>query len=224
MITLNVEQGSAAWLAVRRGIPTASQFDKLITAKKLQPSEQAPKYRNLLLAEWLLGANLDEDASQFMERGSALEEGAFDFYEMRQDVDVERVGFVLRDDRRTGCSPDGLVGADGGLELKCPSPQVHLGYLLDGMGDAYKAQVQGCLLICEREWWDWLSYHPTLPPVLVRCYRDEPFLKALSGILNAFCDHLAAMREELKRRGFEPAGSVEDLALIEQLVGGVPQR
>jgi len=205
VITLDVPQGGAAWLAARRGLPTASQFHRLITAKKLQPSEQAVGYRNLLLAEWLIGDNLDEDVSQFMQRGTELEEGAFDFYEMRQETDVERVGFILRDDRRAGCSPDGLIGEDGGLELKCPSPQVHVGYLLDGMGDAYRAQVQGCLYICEREYWDWLSYHPTLPPVLVRCHRDEPFIKALASILDAFCDHLDAMKEDLKRRGYSPA-------------------
>jgi len=205
MIVLDVEQGSGAWLDARRGLPTASQFHRLITAKTMRPSEQATGYRNLLLAEWLLGGNLDEDVSQFMQRGSDLEEGAFDFYELRQEMDVDRVGFVLRDDRRAGCSPDGLVGTDGGLELKCPSPQVHIGYLLDGMGDAYRAQVQGCLYVCGREWWDWLSYHPTLPPVLVRCYRDEPFIKALTSILDAFCDHLDAMKEDLKHRGFTPA-------------------
>jgi hypothetical protein len=205
MITLDVEQGSRTWLDARLGLPTASQFHRLITAAKLQPSAQATGYRNQLLAEWLLGDNLDDDASQFMHRGTALEEGARDFYELRQELDVTRVGFVLRDDRRAGCSPDGLVGTVGGLELKCPSPQVHVGYLLDGMGDAYRAQVQGCLYLCEREWWDWLSYHPTLPPVLVRCYRDEAFIKALSGILDAFCDHLDAMKEELKGRGFAPA-------------------
>lgn len=205
MIALDVPQGTLAWLAARRGLPTASQFHRLITAKKMQPSEQATGYRNLLLAEWLLGENLDDDLFQFMQRGEALEEGAFDFYEMRQEVDVDRIGFVLRSDRRAGCSPDGLIGTDGGLELKCPSPQVHVGYLLDGMSDAYRAQVQGCLYICEREWWDWLSYHPTLPPVLVRCYRDEPFIMALASILDAFCDHLDAMKEELKSRGFMPA-------------------
>lgn len=205
MITLDLQQGSQAWLTARRGLPTASQFHRLITAKKMQPSEQAAGYRNMLLAEWLLGETLDEEVSQFMQRGTALEEGAFNFYELRQEVDVDRVGFVLRDDRRSGCSPDGLIGNDGGLELKCPSPAVHLGYLLDGMGDAYRAQVQGSLLVTGREWWDWLSFHPTLPPVLIRCHRDEPFIKTLTSILDAFCDHLAAMKEELKRRGYEPA-------------------
>ena len=208
MIALDVEQGSRAWLDARLGLPTASQFHRLITAAKLQPSSQAVGYRNQLLAEWLLGETLDDDASQFMLRGTALEQGARDFYELRQELDVERVGFVLRDDRRAGCSPDGLVGAVGGLELKCPSPAVHVGYLLDGMGDAYRAQVQGCLYLCEREWWGWLSYHPTLPPVLVRCYRDEPFIAALTAILNAFCDNLDAMKEELRRRGFAPAAPV----------------
>lgn len=206
MIALDMPQGSAAWLAARCGLPTASQFDRLITAAKMQPSTQATGYRNQLLAEWLLGASLDDEVStQFMRRGEELEEGAFRFYEMRQDLDVQPVGFVLRDDRRAGCSPDGLIGTVGGLELKCPGPAGHVGYLLDGMDPKYKAQVQGCLLICEREWWDWMSYHPTLPPVLVRCYRDEPFIKALSGILDAFCDHLDAMKEELKSRGYTPA-------------------
>ena len=204
-IVFPCEQGSMEWLRLRAGLPTASRFDMLMTPKG-KPSESATRLRNELLAEYLLGEPLvSEDISQFMSRGKELEEGAFDFYEMHQEVDVQRVGFIMRDDKRSGCSPDGLVGDNGGLELKCPSPAVHIGYLLDGAGDKYRAQVQGCLFVAEKEYWDFLSYHPTLPPVLVRCHRDEPFIKALSSILDAFCDHLDAMKEDLKRRGYSPA-------------------
>jgi hypothetical protein len=208
-IVFPCKQGSAEWVRLRLGLPTASRFDMLITPKG-KPSESATRLRNTCLAEWLLGESLDEDSSQFMLRGTGLEEDAFRFYELREQMDVQQVGFIMRADRRSGCSPDGLVGENGGLELKCPSPAVHIGYLLDGAGDKYRAQVQGGLWVAEKEFWDFLSYHPTLPPVLVRCYRDEPFIKALTSILDAFCDHLDAMKEELKRRGFEPAPTLQE--------------
>lgn len=205
MIRLDVEQGSAAWIQARLGIPTASQFHRILTPKTLRVSEAASGYRNELLAEWLLGEPASDELSQFVQRGTVEESAARRFYELERDVDVEPVGFLLTDDRRAGCSPDGFVGQDGGLELKVPSASVHVGYLLEAAGDKYKAQIQGNLWISEREWWDFVSYHPSLPPALVRFSRDEVFIAALRGAVSCFCDGLDAAKDSLRARGCEPA-------------------
>lgn len=204
MIRLDCDQGSAAWFAARLGLPTASQFDRVLTPKTMKPSAAAEGYRHELLAEYLLGEPLESGDADFMARGTAMEDDARRWYEMLRDVEVDRVGFLLRDDRRCGGSPDGLIGTAGGLEIKCPSAGVHVGYLLGNPAEKYKAQIQGNLWIAEREWWDFLSYHPTLPPALVRVTRDEPFIAALAGAMTDFCDALEAGKAELAARGYEP--------------------
>lgn len=185
MIILDMEQGTPEWLAARCGVPTASNFDKLI-ASTGKPSTQADAYANKLIAEMITGESADADLSnnQWVMRGNELEPDARRFYEMQRDSDVQQVGFVLRDDRRVGCSPDGLVGDDGLVEIKCPSPAVHVQYLLGGkLPSGYKAQVQGQMLIAERGWCDFISYHPLMPPALFRVERDDKFIAALEGEL-----------------------------------------
>ena len=204
MIRLDVQQGSPEWAHARLGIPTASEFSRILTPKTLRPSESAVGYHNELLAEWLLGEPLESGDDGFMRRGHVLEEDAVRYYEFERGLDVDRVGFVLRDDRRSGCSPDGLVGVDGLLEIKCPSPAMHVGYLLEAPVDKYRLQVQGNVWIAERDWCDLLSYHPSLPPALVRCYRDDKVIKALAAVVEAFCDHLAEARARLEARGLGP--------------------
>jgi hypothetical protein len=205
MIRLDVEPGSLAWLEARMAIPTASNFGRILTPKTMRISAQAETYRNELLSEWLLGEPFSGDITEFMQRGTELEPDAIAWYEMQRDADVSPPGFLLTDDRRYGATPDGLIGTEGGLEIKCPSAAVHVGYLLDMESDKYKAQVQGGLLVSERDWWDLVSYHPTLPSVVVRVYRDEAFIEALRGVLTAFCDQLDAAKEYLQSRGIMPA-------------------
>jgi len=205
MIRLDVPQGGAEWIAARLGLPTASQFHRILTPKTLKPSEQAVGYLHELLAEWLLGEPVSPEVSQFMERGQELEEQAVAWYEMQHDVTVDRVGFCLLDDRRAGCSPDGLIGTDGGLEIKCPSAAVHVGHLLDVDAGRYTLQIQGGLWITEREWWDFVSYHPTLPVASLRVHRDERIIAALASAVGAFSARLAEARVALEARGIAPA-------------------
>jgi exodeoxyribonuclease (lambda-induced) len=200
MIHLPVEQGGAEWARARMAIPTASQFDKIITAGgKL--SGQAEKYASELLAEELLQIPLDNASSGYMNRGSVMEERAVRFYELQRDVDTEECGFILRDDRRVGASPDRLVGDDGLLEIKCPSAHVHVQYLLDSQGIGYRVQVQGQLWIAEREWSDTLSYHPDLPPALVRQARDEEFIAKIAAAVGQFLSYLDECKVKLNQHG-----------------------
>lgn len=202
MLIVQCEQGSPEWLDARLGIPTASNFDRIITPKTGKLSAQAERYIYELLAEDMLGHPIDESASDFMTRGSAVERSAVEFYEFNRDVLTSKVGVILRDDGMTGCSPDRLVGDDGGLEIKCPSAAVHVSYMLGTDADKYKCQVQGALWITGRPWWDFLSYNPELPPVLVRHERDEAFIATLARTVDAFINVLGEARQRLIDGGY----------------------
>lgn len=205
MITHDAEQGTPEWAALRLAIPTASCFDKIITPSG-KPSTSAQTYMHMLLAEWLMGEPADTYTNAAMDRGSEMEPEARAFYELERDAEVRQVGFVTRDDGLCGCSPDGLVGDDGGVELKCPLPGTQIGYLLEGKIPAkYVPQVQGNIYLCEREWWDFVSYHPTLPPVVLRVHRDKKFIAALTVELDKFIEAMLAKRQRLTEMGYKDA-------------------
>lgn len=204
MIHIDVAQGTAEWLQARCGIPSASNFNKLVTPKTGKPSTSMLAYCYELIAEQMLGRPLDDATSAFMQRGNDLEQEARDWYSFVRDVDVQRVGFLLRDDGRVGCSPDGLIGEDGGLEIKCPSAAVHIGYLLGDAGEKYRCQIQGALWLTGRRYWDFVSWNPELPPVLVRFERDEPFIEQLSAAMDVFLAMLDANRAKLAELGVAP--------------------
>lgn len=201
MIIHDVEQGSPEWHALRLGIPTCSGLDKILTPKKLEISTSAPKYRNQLIAEWIVGHSLDKDENDYMERGKLLEPRARAWYEMHHDVEVRQVGFITRDDGKFGGSPDGLVDDDGGTEIKCPGIINHVGYMLnpDSLVAEYKSQVQGYFFLTDRKYWDLISFHPDLPPVVVRIERDEKYLAALPIPLEMFIADLETERAKFKK-------------------------
>lgn len=208
MIHLDYPQGGHDWIHARLGIPTASQFDRLITPKTGKPSAAADGYLDELLAEWLIGEPLDDELTVWMERGRDLEDSAIRFYEGLHDTDTTECGFCLTDDRRIGASPDRFIGTDGLLEMKTPSAAVHVGYirqLRHPKPNKYYAQIQGQLWVCEREWVDFMSYNSVIQPVVVRYVRDEEFLKILAPIVTDFCDQLDEERENLRVQGYEPA-------------------
>src|SRR5690606_12535880 len=126
-------------------------------------------------------------------------------YELEAGVEVQTVGLIITDDGLFGGSPDGLVGADGGVEIKCPGIHTHIGYLLDPatLEAAYRGQVQALLWLTGREWWDLWAYHPELPPVRVRVLPDAAWRAAWEPALASFLDALTAARDRLReyRRG-----------------------
>lgn len=208
MIILRCEQGSPEWTRARLGIATSSKFDKIITPARLGYSAASERYRNELLAEWLTGYPLEDNGrTDFMQRGERLEPEARAKYGFLQDVEVEEVGAILRDDRKVGCSPDGLVGESGGLEIKAPAIHTHIGYMLDpeSLVKAYHCQVQGSLWLTGREWWDLMSYHPTLDEVLVRVEPDPDFHAAFGEHIETFLADLETARQTLLDMGHTPA-------------------
>lgn len=200
MRTVECVQGSPEWFAARVGLPTASCFAELITPKTMKPSKSADRYLRRLLAEWQLGRPLDDASSGFMERGKEMEADADRWYQFQRSVDTVPVGLCLRDDRKVGASPDRLVGEDGLVELKVPSAEVHMGYLLlpQTLVDEYHVQVQGELYVTGRAWADLVSYNPEIPSVLVRCERDQVFIAALAEIVDAFVARLEDAKARLR--------------------------
>jgi hypothetical protein len=198
----DVEQGSPEWLTLRLGIPTASMFDKVVTPKgKL--SESSRDYAHRLIAERVLGRSLDSlDHLEWVVRGKELEPAAARMYAFEQGVETREVGFVTSDDGRMGASPDRLlVGQAGILEIKCPAPNTHVGYMLEGFGTKYFVQVQGQLLVTAAEFADRYSYHPDMPPVLNRTNRDEAFIRTLADALEEFNDGLEEKLERVRALG-----------------------
>lgn len=196
------------WLQARVGIPTASGFHRIIQPSKLDYSGQSSKYVARLVAERMLGRSLDEDeeTSQWSHRGTTMEAEALAYYAFQTDLTPERVGFCVTDDGKAGASPDALVGSDGGLEIKCYAAEHHVRCLL-GEDPAKITQVQGGMWVTEREWWDQLAYLPGMPPVLIRTYRNDVFLKALEKQMARFQDELAEALEKIER--FGAVGRVE---------------
>src|SRR5438552_3022329 len=112
MIVLDMPQGSESWVEARLGVPSASCFAKIVSPTG-KPSAQADAYLAALLAERLTGLPCVTDAdTPWMQRGGTMEDEARRYYAMLYDVEPRRVGFILNDGLRAGCSPDSLVGED----------------------------------------------------------------------------------------------------------------
>jgi len=192
------EQYSEQWWQARLGIPTASCFKDIITSQGKKASA-FDRYANTLVAERLMGHPPESFESEWMKRGTELEPQAREFYQFARDVDVEEVGLCLLDSGRAGASPDGLT-PDGGLEIKCPAPHTHVEYLTKGkLPAAYVPQVQGQMWICERDRWDFLSFHPEMPPLLITVDRDEKFISTLSTLIDEMHDRIEQAVESIQR-------------------------
>lgn len=209
MILHDVIQGTTEWLAVRAGIPTASAFDRIVTPKG-RPSTQAEKYMHQLLAERMMGHPVLQVQTHWMGRGQELEGEAILYYEGVRELDTTVIGFVTNDERTIGASPDRFVGDDGLLEIKCPAEHTHVGYLLTRAVDAeYYPQVQGQLWITDRKWLDILSYHPEMPPAIVRVERDDEYIATLAAAVIGFSASLEWKAVELREKGWIKPGGFE---------------
>jgi putative phage-type endonuclease len=198
MITVDVQQGTPEWFAARCGIPSASNFDKIVTSTGAV-SKQREKYLYQLVAERVTGRTEEPYTNGAMERGKEMEAEARQLYELINGVEIKQVGVCYPDKKKLwAASPDGLVGDDGLIEIKCPQAYAAVSYLLAGtLPTDYVQQVQGQMLTTDRKWVDFMSYYPGLKPMIVRVYRDEKFLLALDGELRKFAVELASLTERL---------------------------
>lgn len=200
---LHFPQRSPEWYLARRGIPTASEFGNIITAKKGDYASAADSYINALIDELVRPASVEAfQGNRHTLRGEALEPDARALYAFEHEVEPEEVGFILNDDGTLGCSPDSLIRKAGGLEVKCPDGPKHVGWLrAGGVPDEHKAQVHGSLIITEREWWDFLSYCPGHDRLLVRVYPDaytEKLRSHLSRFLTEYAEARAMFATQIK--------------------------
>lgn len=192
MKTLNFPQRSPEWFAARKGLPTASRFDQILTPVTAKPSSSQDKLINELIAESLgLLVPEDEGATAAMENGINLEDEARAAYELEwlaPGQPMKQAGLLISDCGRFGASPDLLVGDLGGVEIKVPTPTTQISYLrANAVPSDYRCQIHGLMIVSDRDWWDFWSYCRGLQPLRVRVMRDD-FTLRLAEELNKFCD------------------------------------
>lgn len=194
------------WQA-RRGYPSASAFDRILTpggktGKDPKPAGQQDGYIAELIGDLVdLSPNFftDRPMNRAMEHGRNTEQEARDYYTLERDgVAVQQVGGVVSACGRFWCSPDGLAGPDITVELKCPQLKTQAAYLLDGesLPSEYRPQVNGHLIVTGRPFVDFLSYSPPLPPLLLRVEWNE-YTDKLAAELNRFHEKYEAARRKL---------------------------
>ena len=208
-------QRSDEWDRLRLGIPTSSNFDKIITPSRGNASEQWLTYANHLLAERCLGRRVDTYTSEHMERGAKVEDDARLWYEMDQGIDTEQIGFITTDDGLVGCSPDFLVGDDGLGEIKCPKPATMIEYSMGALiellrhtgedqdllaflvrfrnkttAEKYRPQLQGQLYVSDRDWTHVIAWHEEINPLIAPIERDEKYIDKLEAELDRFSRYL----------------------------------
>lgn len=201
MLIDHCEQGTPEWLSARAGIPSASEFDKIMTPTGKKSSQFYP-YMHGLLAEWLLGRPKENKTFGRMEYGKETEQEARENYEFITGHDVTEVGFVYKNAQKmVGCSPDGLcTDMRRGVEIKCPDEHVHMSYFISGRCPSkYLPQVQGSMYVTGYRDWDFMSYHPELPPLIVTVVRDTEYIKVLNKHMLAFIREMEAKRKDLRR-------------------------
>ncbi len=195
------EQNSDAWFDCRRGLPTASKFATVMAKGE---GKVRSEYMRKLAGEILTEEPAESFSNGHTERGHEMEEAARREYHFITGNRPMQVGFIRNGNK--GASPDSLIGADGGLEIKTALPHIQIDRLeRDRLPPEHVAQVQGNLWVSERYWWDFCSYWPKLPMLTVRVYRDEEYIKTMSSEIDRFNDELAAMVERIRHYGMKDA-------------------
>jgi putative phage-type endonuclease len=181
------EQRTEDWFLVRAGKFTGSKFVDVMARNK-KTGEPLKAYHDLimqLVVERMTGQPVEGPTGQALKWGTEVEPYAREAYELETGEIVRESGFIIHPVHAfVGCSPDGLIGSDGGLEMKCPKDSaVHLERFEKGMPDEYIGQTQGCMWVTGRKWWDFVSYDPRMPEshriYIQRIERDEKYIADL---------------------------------------------
>lgn len=199
----NVVQGSEQWFALRRGRPTASNFHRILTPKKVELAAARWSYMYELISECYFPDLTVFEGNFWTDRGEELEPIARAKFSEVTGLAVKQVGFITRDDEIVGCSPDGLIVDDecnwlAGLEMKCPAPKTHVQYVHEGeLPDAYKAQVHGSMAVTGLDAWHFFSYCPRFQPFHLIVERDA-YTERLSKALDTFLIEYQQMMSEVR--------------------------
>jgi len=192
------DQGTPEWLAERAGKVTASMLSNVMMAKTAAGYQN---YMAQLICERLTGEPVETFKSAAMEHGNETEPQARAFYELETGNEVSEVGFVQHPElEASGASPDGLIGGDGLVEIKCPQPAKHIKNLMGGTIDkAYALQMQWQMECTGREWCDFVSFNPTFPPHLqLHITRVDADAEKQAEIKSAVTSFLAEMDAKLR--------------------------
>ena len=213
MRIIDCDQGSTEWLLARRGIATASRANDVLARLKPKKDEKegAPAQARIdyaieLAFERAAGLVMDRPVTAAMARGSDLEPMAREAYEIATGAFVDRLGLVLHDELDAGASPDGLIGEDGLIEIKCPYSMERVAriWATNDVGE-YVAQVQWQLWILGRAWCDVVVYDPRLADAgmdtfVKRVERDPAFIDRLEVEVPAFLADVAELTKTITAR------------------------
>lgn len=212
MKIIDCVQGSPEWHAARAGKVTASRMSDVLSRARDRKSEGTTRrrYKAQIIAEILTGlCQEDGFTSRPIEEGLENEPFARAAYEVAMGVEVEQVGFVLHPTiPRSGCSPDGLVGTDGMVQIKCPLAHTHIYWLLgDDVPAEHEPQMHSELDCCERSWSDFVSYCPVLPAPLnlfvKRLQRDPKRVAELRAEVSGFLKEVDVALAALGVNGYD---------------------
>lgn len=203
MRIVDCEQGSPEWITARLGKVSASRVADMTARTKTGYSTSRANYAAELIAERLTGQRTEKYTNEAMQWGTDNEAQARSVYELMTDFSVTKVGLVLHPTIDMACaSPDGLVGDEGMVEIKCPLTATHIDTLLTETIDGrYIKQTQWQMACCNRQWCDFVSFDPRLPEDLrlyvQRIERDEGVCAALAENVAAFCAEADALMERV---------------------------
>jgi hypothetical protein len=218
-------QRSDAWFQIRAGKLTASVAKDILATVKSGEAASRKNLRYRLVAERLTGIPQRSDyQNAAMTWGEAHEAEAIAAYEAETGTLVQSVGFVEHDELAAGCSPDGFVGDDGAISVKCPETATHCGYLrTQAEPKEHEAQNTHELWLTGRKWIDFVSYDPRLPErlrlVIIRVTRTPELLQAYELAARLFLTEVEREVEELRKR-MKPALRVPTDAQVAFVCGG----
>jgi exodeoxyribonuclease (lambda-induced) len=194
---IQVEQNSDAWFEARLGKLTASDAHAIMTAGKGLETLVWEK-----VGETLTGKPKQSFVNEVMEKGHELEMEARNNYEITTGNLVKTTGFHVLDDLPdVGCSPDGLIGEDGLVEIKCPTPAIYARFMYENVIDPkYKAQIQMQMWITKRKWCDFVVYNPDFEKstIITKYKRDEEIIDKIAGGVAKGVAQLHEILEKLK--------------------------
>ena len=201
-------QRTAEWHAERCGKWTGSKFVDVIARDK-RTGKRTKAFHTLcwqVATERLTNVQEEGPDSYSLRWGREVEPFAAEAYEFATGNIITPSGFITHPAHPTaGCSPDGLIGAEGGVELKSPkSSPVHLERFISGIPDEYVPQVQGCLWVTGRAWWDFASFDPRMPEqyrlYVQRVERDEALIAEIAASVAEAEERVNEILEQLSRR------------------------
>ena len=199
------EQRTEEWFAQRLGKVTASRVADVIAKTKTGASASRDNYATQLVLERLTNKQAEFYSNSAMQWGTETEPMARQAYELKRGVFVDEVGFIDHPTiEMSGASPDGLVGKNGLVEIKCPESKTHMEYLLSGKAPAkYIPQMMWQMACTGREWCDFVSFDPRFPEnlqiLVVKVEYDPTYVKMLELEITQFLDDVSKKVEILRK-------------------------